>query len=206
MPQALHFRRVFVLIPVPERFERTLPDMNADIQPLAAIHFNRHDDVDALLRDAVAQLIRQGKDVAGVLQGGTGGADAAGPDTCDIDNTVLQSIRGGWTSKILEDRGQHARGCRLNPRAIADVAGRLQGELASGAELLVINRFGRAESEGHGLRNIFELAVESGIPVLTAVREDYADDWNAFHGGMAADLPAEAGAVMRWCNGIRDAA
>ena len=55
----------------------------------------------------------------------------------------------------------------------------------------MLNRFGKAEAEGGGLRSGFARAIDAGIPVLTAVRPPYREAWAQFHGGLAVDLPAD---------------
>ena len=70
--------------------------------------------------------------------------------------------------------------------------------LADGLDLIVINRFGRAESQGRGLIGCFSAAIEAGVPVLTAVRAPYDEAWRLFHGGLGQELPAEMAAVTSW--------
>jgi hypothetical protein len=64
--------------------------------------------------------------------------------------------------------------------------------------LLVVNRFGRAESLGRGLIGCFTAALEAAVPVLAAVRAPYDADWRAFHGGLGQDLPADEARVVGW--------
>ena len=64
---------------------------------------------------------------------------------------------------------------------------------------MILNRFGKAEAEGGGLRPVFARAMEAGIPVLTAVRAPYIEAWAQFHGHLASDLPADIDAVLAWC-------
>jgi hypothetical protein len=66
-------------------------------------------------------------------------------------------------------------------------------------ELLILNKFGKAEAEGGGLRSAFERAIESGIPVVTAVRPPYTEAWSHFHGRLAVDLAPDLDAVLAWC-------
>ena len=73
-------------------------------------------------------------------------------------------------------------------------------------DLLVVNRFGRAESHGGGLLTCVSAAVSAGIPVLTAVREPYLAPWRAYHGDLAASLGPELDAVMTWCESAAFAA
>jgi hypothetical protein len=70
--------------------------------------------------------------------------------------------------------------------------------IADGVDLVVINRFGRAESLGRGLQACFAASYEAGIPLLTAVRPPYDNAWSVFHGGVAQDLPAELEPIVKW--------
>ncbi|ADZ70556.1 DUF2478 domain-containing protein [Polymorphum gilvum] len=160
---------------------------------LAGIVFDRKFPIDALLRQVAGQLRSDGLDLAGVIQ--TTGTDA----DCLDRSVCLEGLRERWQVPVLQDRGRFASGCRLDPGAIADVAGRLEADCARGADLLVVNRFGRAESEGHGLRTVLERALCAGIPVLIGVRADYAEAFEAFHGGIGRTLPPDADAVLAWC-------
>jgi hypothetical protein len=65
-------------------------------------------------------------------------------------------------------------------------------------DLLILNRFGKGEAEGRGFRDVMSQALLAGIPVLTAVRETYAAEWQEFSGDMGYDLEPEFAAVMGW--------
>jgi len=166
---------------------------------LAGIVFRLGFDIDRLLSDVVSQLRKDPIRLAGVIQK-IGSEAAATPR-----NLLLHGLRGGWELPILQDRGQGARGCRLDAGALAEAAARLDTAFSEPIDLLIVNRFGRAESEGHGLRNIFERAAADGIPLLVGVREDYEDVWKAFHGGLGTQLPPESEAVLRWWQAIAQA-
>lgn len=66
-------------------------------------------------------------------------------------------------------------------------------------DLVILYRFGRAESEGYGLRQVLEHAVSEDIPVLIGVREEFRDLWDQFHGGLGAALPPDLHSVLAWC-------
>lgn len=112
--------------------------------------------------------------------------------------TLVEDVATGQRQPITQDLGACASGCALDPAALAEVAGALQAALEAGADLLIVNRFGRSESEGRGLRGVIEAAVLAGVPVLAMVREDYAPAWADFTGGEAATLPADKGAILAW--------
>lgn len=163
------------------------------MQTLASIIFDQRDPVDRLMAEVIARLEAAGQRLGGVVQvaaQGCGGCAGA---------MVLRDLDSHAEIPILQDLGRDATACRLDAQALADAAGRVERSLRTGIDLLVINRFGKAEAEGHGLRHIFGEAVSRGVPTLTAVRRDHAAAWQAFHGGLAIDLPFEADAVVAWC-------
>ena len=64
---------------------------------------------------------------------------------------------------------------------------------------MMLNRFGKAEAEGGGLRSAFVRAMEAGIPMVTAVRPPYVEAWSQFHGRLAIDLADGFRRVLAWC-------
>lgn len=159
---------------------------------IAGILFERGDGIDALLAGLVTRLAGRGSALAGALQIARPGPPGGRPELW------LVEIGGSWEVALLETRGAGARGCRLDPRAVAEAAGRLEGDIACGPDLLVLNRFGKAEAEGGGLRSVIEGAAAAGIPVLAGVRADFAADWAAFHGGLGTTLAPRTAAVEGW--------
>lgn len=71
--------------------------------------------------------------------------------------------------------------------------------LEDSPEILILNRFGKGEAEGAGLRAAFEAAAISGIPLLTSVKELYLPAWNDFAGGFSVRLDADTEQVLAWC-------
>jgi hypothetical protein len=71
--------------------------------------------------------------------------------------------------------------------------------LAQGrAQLLVINKFGKVEAEGGGLRGVIGEAVERGIPVLIAVPSRNLPEWRAFAGEFAAEFNRNDPGLAEW--------
>jgi len=160
---------------------------------LAAVRYDVGLDINRLLADVAADLRGKGLDIGGVLQ-------EAEPDS---DPRCLQlnvvDIRTGKAARITQERGRDAHGCKLDPRGLADISHCVTDAIKAGVDLIIINKFGRAESEGSGLLSCFAEAVTAGIPVLTTVREPYVDAWREFHGGLAVDLSATRQAIVEWC-------
>lgn len=148
---------------------------------------------DRLLASVAEALAARGVALAGAIQFNV----AHDPEQpCHMD---LRIIGAGETLRISEDRGPHARGCRLDPRGLAESVQRVEAGLSRGPSLLIVNKFGKAEAEGGGFRDAIGRALIAGIPVLTAVSTQNLPAFQNFAGGMATELPADLDAVLAWC-------
>lgn len=159
---------------------------------LAGVVFEQPFKIDALLIEAVRAFQTEGLSVAGVTQSYS---DTPG---CSGSQVRLQSIDGSLDMAIMEPRGHESRGCRLDYHAMADANSWIENALNQNADLFVLNRFGRSESEGNGLRSILQRCAEDQRPTLVAVRQDYLVSWNEFHGGLGDVLPARLDAIIDW--------
>jgi len=171
---------------------------SACMSPLAAVHYERGDDIDQFLVTACKKLAASGVRLGGLLQvsrGERGGNCAT--------NVHVVDLRTGQAFNIWQERGACARGCRLDEGGLAQSEIAIQEAIVDRVDLLVINRFGRAESLGRGLRGCFEAALLAGIPALTAVRPPYDLAWAAFHGGLATDLACNIAEVLAWASRLR---
>ena len=128
---------------------------------------------------------------------------------CHCADMDLHAIGEARTFRISQPLGNGSHGCRLHPGALAECAAYLETELDRGTGLLILNRFGRGESEGRGFRELIGKAMMQGVPVLTAVRPTYEDEWRAFGEGLSCNLPMDQNAVLNWfdqATGARHAA
>ncbi|MEJ5081313.1 DUF2478 domain-containing protein [Ochrobactrum sp. MYb379] len=163
---------------------------------LAAILADKDISVDPLLAAVAARAVECGFKVAGFLQ-------HRGPETDECcREIVIERLGSGVRQIISQPLGSGSRGCRLDPSALADVAGSLLAEIEAGADLLILNRFGKGETEGQGFRTVIELAYAKQIPVLTVVRETYVEGWNEFAGDCGVLLTAEHKSVLAWINQV----
>lgn len=166
--------------------------------PLAAIRFD-HEDVDAFVAGFVADLQRAGWRLSGVVQSrGTAYAE------CHCADMDLTSIATGEVFRISQPLGNGSRGCSLHPGALAECATAFERARDVRPDLLVLNRFGRDESEGRGFRDLIARVLGQGVSVLTAVRATYADAWSAFGAGLAVDLPLSRDAVHACAEAQKD--
>ncbi|OJY27250.1 MAG: 3-dehydroquinate dehydratase [Rhodobacterales bacterium 65-51] len=146
---------------------------------------------DRLLADLARGLLAEGVAVAGAVQNNVD----CGVD-CEMDVQVLPD---GPVIRISQRLGAGSSGCRLDAgaleTAVAEVAGRMQG-----ARLLIINKFGKHESEGRGFRQMVADAVADGLPVLIGVNATNLGAFRAFAGDLAEPVPPEA--VARWLSQV----
>lgn len=167
--------------------------MSVEMIPLlAAVRYEKGFDINETLQRVVVRLRDQAIVVGGVLQE----IEARGPARCASLSVV--DIRSERSARITQDRGREARGCKLDARGLAGIAYCIDNAIADRVDLIVINRFGRAEAEGGGLLSCISDAVCAGIPVLTAVREPYVESWREFHGGLGMELSPRIETVLEW--------
>ncbi|MTH33702.1 DUF2478 domain-containing protein [Paracoccus limosus] len=147
--------------------------------------------IDALLAQVVAQLEAGGLRLAGTVQTNIERTDRR----CDMD---LRLLPDGPTVRISVDRGAEARGCRLDAGALEQSVLWTAGAL-EGAEMLVVNKFGKQEAEGRGLAPIIAEALSRGLPVLVGVNGLNLPPFLEFAGGLAHALPPRPEAILDWC-------
>ncbi len=160
---------------------------------LAAVIYRSGFRIDDFLHRIADRLRDDGVRIAGALQENTNDV----PGFCSAMTVVDLTSQARF--RISQELGPDAQGCRLDARGLAEIAPLLERAVSPDVELVIFNRFGRAESEGGGLRSAFARALEAGIPILTAVREPYLEAWSQFHGQLGTDLTPELEAVLAWC-------
>lgn len=166
------------------------------MQKLAVIEIQDGQSSIPILDTVVEILVSQGIVVAGYLQREFPGNGNA------ISDTMLEDIETGEQFGIMQALGSSATSCRLDTQALAHIAGRVVARLERPADILVLNRFGKAEAEGHGLRAVLEMAIEQDIPVLTSVGLSYLEDWRNYVGDLAVHFPPDVPVVLDWCRSM----
>ena len=146
---------------------------------------------DRLLCAVADRLSRDGLRVAGTVQEAR---ERPGRALCDMDLKVMPD---GPTLRISEERGDLARGCRLDA-SVLEEAVMLVTERLPQAEVLVVNKFGKRESEGGGFVTVIAAAIEAGIPVIVGVNALNLTAFLSFAGDLATALPGEAAAIRSW--------
>jgi hypothetical protein len=78
-------------------------------------------------------------------------------------------------------------------QAVMQVAAR-----GAGAQVLVVNKFGKLEAAGRGYVPLIVQALDLGLPVLVGVSALNLPDLLAFTGEMATPLPEDPDAISAW--------
>src|SRR5262249_15039158 len=126
---------------------------------VAAIVYGADDDPDRLLISFADDLHRAGGRPIGVVQAGR---------SCQAEDRRLGVVFLPSGEKVCLVPPVEGRpgGCGLDAGRLAQLAKRLAAALQDGADLVVVNRFGRAEAEGRGLIDLIAQALDSDIPLL----------------------------------------
>ncbi|HRE60822.1 MAG TPA: DUF2478 domain-containing protein [Micropepsaceae bacterium] len=155
--------------------------------PITALVYETGDPQPGPLLAAIAHAVAaRGGTPAGVIEHLNDDADdGPAPHRCDVRLEVL----GMQTSLALsENRGRGARGCRLDADALMRAVQLTQAALEGGADILLVNKFGKMEAEGGGFRDAIGEAVARGVPVLIGVPARNLDAFRAFAGGLAVEM------------------
>lgn len=160
---------------------------------IAGVELDRAGATDRALAGLAARLSAGGLQISGALQAPRSGRD---------EMAVLLLPRHERLG-ISQSLGAGAGGCTLDPDALARAVAQIETEFRTRRpDLLLLNRFGREEAAGRGLRGVIAEAAQAGVPVLVAVAPDYAADFAAFTGGLAATLPNRPEALDAWWRSV----
>lgn len=161
--------------------------------PLGVLVYNDDLDIDGLLVQCAQILARLGYRLGGVVQSNP---PRPGRRKCDMRLTDLLS---GETALISHDQGDGSSGCRLDLAALARAALWVERAVAAGVDLVIVNKFGKQEARGHGLRSVIAEALLSDIPVVFGVSRLNLDACLDFAGGRFTQLAADPDAIVAWC-------
>lgn len=168
--------------------------MDRSRAPVAAIIYPPAHAIDALLRTVADRLAAAGWRVGGVIQSRQTDDGCAG--------MLLEDIKNGTKRSIAQNLGRLSTSCKLDSSVMADIAGELERQIDDGLDLLIINRFGKLEFDGGGLRSVIERAIIAETPVLTGVRDINSEAWASYHGGLGMSLPPDEAAIIAWAESL----
>lgn len=159
---------------------------------LAAIVYERSEPADRLIAAFAAARRAEGLAVAGLVE-----ADP-GAQACYTREMRLRDVASGATIRICQDLGANARGCRIDPRGLAEAASRLRASLEARPALVVVNKFGKLEAEGAGLVAEIGACVADGIPLVVGVPHRFLATWDDFAGGLDEKIACTPQALEDW--------
>jgi hypothetical protein len=159
---------------------------------LAALVYGPDQDPDAVLRDFAAGLNARGFRAVGMVQAGQ----------CADSSLSAVLVHSGETLLLAHDFDPAAKGCRLDVSRLHSAAARVADAMEAGADLLVVNRFGKRERDGKGLAYLIERALGSDIPVVIGVSSQRFSEWIKFSWGMSVKLPCDRSALDAWWQNV----
>ncbi|MCI2394980.1 DUF2478 domain-containing protein [Aliiroseovarius sediminis] len=144
-----------------------------------------------LLAGVADALAKRGRTLCGTVQLDT---ERAEEHHCDMDVLLLPD---GPKIRISQYLGADAQGCKLDPDALETAVGQTEERLKAGADLLIVNKFGKQEAQGRGFREAVGEALARDIPAIIGVSEGARLAFMNFV-GEAEQLDPDHDAVLEW--------
>jgi len=166
------------------------------LSQIGAVVYDDGPFADALIARCAAGLVASGYRLGGIVQSN---AHRPGRRRCDM---YVKDLLGGDEIKISLDRGNEARGCRLDPDAFARIDAWIEHAVLKRVDLLIINKFGKEESHGRGLRPVIAAALIAEIPLVIGVSTRNLCDFLTFVGDSATHLRPDIEAMTAWCRNV----
>jgi hypothetical protein len=160
---------------------------------LAALVYEKDQDPDQILHDFADDLNARGHRAVGLVQLG---------HHCVDENLSAMLVHTGEQLHLFQDLGTCSTGCRLDVGRLLGAGQQIAGAIDEGADLLIINRFGRQEREGKGLSFLVERALSADIPVVIAVPSHRFADWIKFADGMSVKLHCDRASLDAWWRAV----
>ena len=160
---------------------------------LAALVYEPLQNPDVVLRAFAKDLNALGHRAVGLVQ--------LGHHCVDSELSALL-VHTGEEVPLLRDLGSCAAGCRLDIGRLLEAGTRIAKAIDAGADIVIINRFGKQEHEGKGLCYLIERALDADIPVVIAVSSHRFTDWIRFVNGMSVKLACNRASLDAWWRAV----
>ena len=149
-------------------------------------------DTDLMLASLAETLAGKGLRLCGTVQVNT---ERVCDGPCDMDVLVLPD---GPAIRISQSLGKESHGCRLDSDALERAVGMATQQLRAGADVLIVNKFGKHEADGRGFRDIIAEAISLGVPVLVGTNGLSEHAFLEFTDGCAQKVEPNAEALVEW--------
>jgi len=173
----------------------TVPDghANGSFGQIGAVVYDDGLVGDTLILQCATGLVASGCRLGGIIQANR---HRDGRRRCDM---YVKDLLSGEKIKISLDRGNEARGCRLDADAFARIGAWVERAVLERVDLLIINKFGKEEAHGRGLRPFIAEALIAEIPLVIGVATRNLCDFLTFVGDSATRLSSDVEAITAWC-------
>jgi hypothetical protein len=161
---------------------------------LAALVYDRDQDPDEILRDFAADLKADGVRAVGLVQ--------TGHHCLDTPKLSAMLVHSGEELQLFQNLGTCSTGCRLDVGQLLDAGAQVATAIDQGADVVIVNRFGRQEREGKGLSYLVDRALSADIPVVIAVPSHRFADWIRFADGMSVKLRCDRESLDVWWQAV----
>jgi hypothetical protein len=159
---------------------------------IAALVYDEDQDPDATLRDFATDLNAHGYRAVGMVQTGQ----------CADSSLSAVFLHDGEKLNLAQDFDPDAKGCHLDVDRLHSAGLRIASALEAGADIVIVNRFGKRERDGKGLIYLIERAIDAGLPVVIAVSSRHFAEWIKFADGMTVKLACNRHALEAWWHGV----
>jgi hypothetical protein len=149
-------------------------------------------EIQRLLAAFATRRIGDGLRVAGMIEE----PEPSMADACG--SLVLRDVASGKQFPISQDLGAGSTACRLDTDGLAAACQAVLQAIESGADVVVLSKFGKTEAEGGGLVDAFRAAAEAGVPCVTGVPPANAAAFLNYAGGFSQWIEASDAALERW--------
>ncbi|MFC1673332.1 DUF2478 domain-containing protein [Pseudomonadota bacterium] len=160
----------------------------------AAITYARGAPVRQLLLTFADKRRAEGLNVQGLVQEYVDGPDGERLGVDAIDITTGKRIPLSRPTTYEVDN----KVCSLDLSKLTEATGVLRRALDSGADVVVVERFGKTEKDGGGLADELLALMASGIPTLIAVPEAEREAWSRFTGDLGDVLRCDQDELEKW--------
>lgn len=159
---------------------------------IAALGGASRETIQSVLAEFAERSARRGLKVAGVLEV----SESSAEEGCG--SLALRDLASGAVFSISQDLGPGSTACNLDSSGLVAACAAVERAITDGADLVVLNKFGKQEVARSGLCDAFRAAILANLPIVTAVSPSLSDAWAVFAGPFSVFLPAEIDAVEAW--------
>lgn len=110
----------------------------------------------------------------------------------------LHCLGSGAVFQLYHPEQCEGGGCGVDPHGAAMASHAVEGDIAAGCDLVILNKFGKLEAERAGLLSAFMAAIGAGVPVLTYVSAEYVREWARFADPLFCRLEDRPDAIDAW--------